>query len=66
MATGRSKVACIPKMADWGGLIMGVPIRDPKTPPLLIVKVPPSMSSTANFPDLAFSPRALIAFSMSA
>ena len=27
---------------------MGVPNMDPNTPPLLMVKVPPSMSSTAS------------------
>ena len=47
-ATGLSKMACMPKMADWGGLMIGVPKSDPKTPPLLIVKVPPSMSSMAS------------------
>lgn len=41
-------MACMPKIADWGGLMMGVPKSDPKTPPLLIVKVPPSMSSMAS------------------
>lgn len=28
--------------------MMGVPNREPNTPPLLMVKVPPSMSSTAS------------------
>ena len=37
---GRILVACIPKMADCGGLMMGVPNSDPNTPPLEIVKVP--------------------------
>uniref|UniRef100_A0A6B0UJ95 Uncharacterized protein n=1 Tax=Ixodes ricinus TaxID=34613 RepID=A0A6B0UJ95_IXORI len=64
--TGRSKTACMPRMADWGGLMMGVPNMEPKTPPLLMVKVPPSMSSMAKLPVRAFSPRTLIAFSMSA
>lgn len=35
---------------------MGVPIIDPKTPPLLMVKVPPAISSIVilpNFPLLA-------------
>lgn len=49
-ATGRSNVPCIPKMADCGGLMIGVPMREPKTPPLLIVKVPPSISSIASWP----------------
>jgi len=39
---------CMPKIADCGGLIIGVPNMDPNTPPLLMVKVPPSMSSTAS------------------
>jgi hypothetical protein len=25
----------MPRMADWGGLIIGVPNREPNTPPLL-------------------------------
>ena len=53
IATGLSKVPCIPKMADWGGLIIGVPIRDPNTPPFEIVKVPPSISSSERDPSLA-------------
>ena len=53
-ATGRSIVACIPNMADWGGLIIGVPNIDPKTPPLDIVNVPPSMSSMASVPSLTW------------
>jgi len=53
-------------MADCGGLMIGVPIRDPKTPPLLTVKVPPSMSSTTIAPLYAFSPRAEMVFSISA
>ncbi|KAE9524566.1 hypothetical protein AGLY_014616 [Aphis glycines] len=57
---GLSKIPCIPKIADCGGLMIGVPIRDPKTPPLLTVKVPPSISSTSIAPLFAFSPRAAI------
>jgi len=53
MATGRSKIPCMPSIADCGGFIMGVPNSDPNTPPLLIVKVPPSMSSIAKVPALA-------------
>lgn len=66
MATGRSNVPCMPRMELCGGLIIGVPNNDPKTPPLLIVKVPPSMSSTAREPFLALSPSALIPNSISA
>ena len=47
-ATGLSKMPCMPKIADCGGLMIGVPNMDPNTPPLLMVKVPPSMSSTAS------------------
>lgn len=57
MATGRSKMPCMPKMADCGGLIIGVPNIDPNTPPLLMVKVPPSMSSTASSFLRAYSTR---------
>lgn len=52
-ATGLSMMACIPRMEDWGGLMMGVPIMEPNTPPLEIVNVPPSMSSIANSFDRA-------------
>ncbi len=55
MATGLCIVACIPNMADCGGLMMGVPNMEPNTPPLLIVNVPPSMSSTASVPSRAYS-----------
>ena len=48
LTTGLSKTPCMPKMADCGMLMMGVPNMEPKTPPLEMVKVPPSMSSTAN------------------
>jgi len=54
-ATGRSNMPCMPRMADCGGLMIGVPINEPKTPPLLIVNVPPSISSTARSPFLAYS-----------
>lgn len=47
-ATGLSIMACIPRMEDWGGLMIGVPIMEPNTPPLEIVNVPPSISSMAN------------------
>ena len=50
MTTGLSMMACIPNIADCGGFIIGVPNIEPNTPPLLIVKVPPSMSSMASEP----------------
>lgn len=52
-ATGLSTVACMPRMADCGGLMMGVPNSDPNTPPLEMVNVPPSISSMARVPSLA-------------
>ena len=90
---GRGKMPCMPRMADCGGLMMGVDIREPKTPPgkqggagwlrgaaalrgvelqvgcmgsqvrgkavvspLVIEKVPPTMSSTVRLPSLALVP----------
>lgn len=53
IATGRSNTPCIPKIADCGGLMIGVPNNEPNTPPFEIVKVPPSISSTANLPPRA-------------
>ncbi len=35
-ATGRSNIPCMPRMADCGGLIIGVPNKEPNTPPLLM------------------------------
>jgi hypothetical protein len=45
IATGRSTILCIPKIADCGGFIIGVLNIDPKTPPFVIVNVPPVISS---------------------
>ena len=36
----------MPRMALCGGLMMGVPMSEPKVPPLLMVKLPPAMSSS--------------------
>ena len=35
ITTGRSNIPCMPRMADCGGLIIGVPNNEPNTPPLL-------------------------------
>ncbi len=51
-------MACMPRIADWGGLMMGVLIMEPYTPPLLMVKVPPAMSSMLMVPSRAFLPMA--------
>ena len=37
LTTGLSKTPCIPRIADCGGLMIGVPNREPNTPPLLQV-----------------------------
>ena len=39
--TGRSLMVCMPRMALCGGFSRGVDTSDPKTPPLVIEKVPP-------------------------
>ena len=55
---------CIPKIADCGGLIIGVDNMEPKIPPFVIVKVPPVISSIFNLPSLAFIARSFILFSI--
>lgn len=50
IATGLSNTPCMPSIADCGGFMIGVPNMEPNTPPLLIVNVPPSMSSIAKVP----------------
>lgn len=52
-ATGRSLMACSPRTALCGRLMIGVPIMEPNTPPLLMVKDPPAMSSMVNLPSRA-------------
>ena len=64
--TARSLVACTPRMADCGGLMMGVDSMEPKVPPLLIENVPPVMSSMPSLPSRALAPNSAIFFSMSA
>jgi hypothetical protein len=65
-ATGRCLMACMPRIADCGGLMMGVPIMEPKTPPLEMVKVPPAISSSAIASARARFARSAIAASMPA
>jgi len=43
----------MPRIALYGGLMIGVPIMEPKTPPLETVNVPPAISSNSIFPSLA-------------
>ena len=40
ITVGLILVAWMPRIADCGGLMMGVPNSDPNTPPLEIVNVP--------------------------
>ena len=60
IAIGRSTILCIPKIADCGGLIIGVLNIEPKTPPFVIVKVPPVISSSDILPSLALIARSLM------
>ena len=39
---GALMMACMPRMALCGGLTIGVEKSEPKVPPLVMVKVPPS------------------------
>ena len=39
-----------PRMADCGGLMIGVDIIEPKVPPLVIENVPPCNASSGNLP----------------
>ncbi len=55
---------CIPKIADCGALMIGVDIIDPNTPPLVIVNVPPVISSIVNLLSRALTASAAIAFSI--
>ena len=66
IATGRCTILCIPKIAACGGLIIGVESIEPKTPPFVIVKVPPVISSGVIFPSLALIAKRLISLSISA
>ncbi|GAI86198.1 unnamed protein product, partial [marine sediment metagenome] len=52
-ATGRSLMACMPRIALCGGLTIGVDISEPNVPPLVMVKVPPCRSSSVSLPVLA-------------
>ena len=61
MTIARCVMACIPRMADCGGLMMGVDSMLPYTPPLEMVKVPPAMSSMEIVPSRAFFPSAAMA-----
>src|SRR5690606_5970022 len=55
---------CIPNIADCGALMIGVDIIEPKIPPLVIVNVPPVISSIVNLFSLAFVAKFTISFSI--
>ena len=59
-------ILCIPKIADWGELMIGVDNIEPNTPPLVMVKVPPVISSMVNLLSRALAARPATAFSISA
>ena len=43
----------MPRIADCGGLRIGVDISEPKTPPLVMLNVPPVSSSSFSWPSRA-------------
>lgn len=53
--TARSLMAWRPRTAVCGMLMIGVPIMEPNTPPLLMVNEPPAMSSIVNLPSRAYN-----------
>ena len=66
MAMGRSTMPCMPSTPLCGGFTSGVESRDPYTPPLVMVKVPPVRSSGRILFSLARLPNSAMARSMSA
>src|SRR5437667_305257 len=64
--TGRFWIVGMPRIALCGGLSMGVDRSEPKTPPLVMVKVPPRRSSTATFPSRALAASSAILASSAA
>jgi hypothetical protein len=60
-------VACTPRIADCGGLMIGVDSIEPNTPPLVIEKVPPVQVLQAELAVAgAFLPKSAICFSICA
>ena len=56
----------MPRIAVCGGLRIGVDISEPKVPPLVMVKVPPCISSMPSLPSRARLPKSTMPFSTSA
>ena len=65
LTTGRSSIRCMPSTPDCGGLMIGVDISEPNTPPLVMVKVPPCMSSMVRVPSFARRPKSPMTCSIS-
>ena len=57
---------CIPRIALCGGLMIGVESMEPNTPPLVMVKHPPVISSTLILPSRTLVARSLMPASTSA
>ena len=53
-------MACTPRIALCGGLMIGVESMEPNTPPLEIENVPPVSSSMVSFPYCARLPKSAI------
>src|SRR3546814_2125723 len=64
-ATGRSLILCRPRMAACGMLRMGVDIIEPNTPPFVMEKVPPVISSSEILPSRPLTASSPSAFSRS-
>src|SRR5450759_1527520 len=54
----------MPRMADCGGLMMGVDSIEPNTPPVEMEKVPPVSSSMESLPSGACLPGSAMVFSI--
>ncbi len=57
---------CIPKIPTCGLFRIGVDIREPNTPPFVIVNVPPCSSFNESLLSRAFLPNSRISLSISA
>ena len=58
-------ILCIPKIALYGGFIIGTDKKEPKTPPFEMVNVPPFISSSSNLFYYALVAKSTILFSIS-
>src|SRR5207237_960256 len=63
--TGFSTMRPTPRMAHWGGFTIGVKESAPNAPRFVIVKVPPSISSSPSVAPVALAARSARARAMS-